>query len=125
MKKRSFTRKGHRTKKPLELVHSYLYDPMNVKARGEFEYLITFTNDYSRYRYVYLMQHKSEALEKFKEYKVEVENALSKTIKTFQSDRGGEYMDLKFQDYLMEYEIVSQLSAPGTPQQNGVSKRRN
>ena len=71
------------------------------------------------------MQHKSEALEKFKEYKVEVENALSKTIKTFQSDRGGEYMDLKFQDYLMEYEIVSQLSAPGTPQQNGVSKRRN
>ena len=43
---------------------------------------------------VYLMHHKSEALEKFKEYKVEVENLLGKIIKTFRSDRGGEYMDL-------------------------------
>jgi len=33
-------------------------------------------------------------------------------------------MDLKFQDYLIEHGIKSQLSAPGTPQQNGVSKRR-
>ncbi|KAA0040448.1 gag/pol protein [Cucumis melo var. makuwa] len=125
MTKRPFTGKGHRAKEPLELVHSDLCGPMNVKARGGFEYFITFTDDYSRYGYVYLMQHKSEALEKFKEYKTEVENALSKTIKTFLSDRGGEYMDLKFQNYLMECRIVSQLSAPGTPQQNGVSERRN
>ncbi|KAL4033283.1 hypothetical protein IC575_006370 [Cucumis melo] len=125
MTKRPFTGKGHKAKEPLELVHSDLCGPMNVKARGGFEYFITFTDDYSRYGYVYLMQHKSEALEKFKEYKAEVENALSKTIKTFRSDRGGEYMDLKFQNYLMECGIVSQLSVPGTPQQNGVSERRN
>ncbi|KAL4016333.1 hypothetical protein IC575_023981 [Cucumis melo] len=125
MTKRPFTGKGHRAKEPLELVHSDLCGPMNVKARGGFEYFITFTDDYSRYGYVYLMQHKSEALEKFKEYKAEVENALSKTIKTFRSDRGGEYIDLKFQNYLMECGIVSQLSAPGTPQHNGVSERRN
>ncbi|KAA0034863.1 gag/pol protein [Cucumis melo var. makuwa] len=125
MTKRPFTGKGHISKEPLELVHSDLCGPMNAKARGGFEYFITFTDDYSRYGYVYLMQHKSEALEKFKEYKAEVENKLSKTIKTFRSDRGGEYMDLKFQNYLMECEIVSQLSAPGTPQQNGVLERRN
>ena len=34
-------------------------------------------------------------------------------------------MDLTFQDYLMKCGMISQLSAPGTPQQNGVSKRRN
>ena len=34
-------------------------------------------------------------------------------------------MDLRFQDYLIEHEIQSQLSASTTPQQNGVSKRRN
>ncbi|TYK16841.1 gag/pol protein [Cucumis melo var. makuwa] len=91
MTKRPFTGKGHRAKEPLELVHSDLCGLMNVKARGGFEYFITFTDDYSRYGYVYLMQHKSKALEKFKEYKAEVENALT----------------------------------PGTPQQNGVSERRN
>ncbi|KAA0047866.1 gag/pol protein [Cucumis melo var. makuwa] len=39
--------------------------------------------------------------------------------------RGGEYMDLRFQDYLIEHGIQSQLSAPSTPQQNDVSERRN
>ncbi|TYK16300.1 gag/pol protein [Cucumis melo var. makuwa] len=34
-------------------------------------------------------------------------------------------MDLRFQDYMIEHGIQSQLSALGTPQQNGVSERRN
>ncbi|KAA0037250.1 retrovirus-related pol polyprotein from transposon tnt 1-94 [Cucumis melo var. makuwa] len=52
-------------------------------------------------------------------------NILGKTIKTLRSDRGGEYMDLRFQDYLIEHGIQSQLSAPNTPQQNDVSEKRN
>ena len=71
------------------------------------------------------MHHMFEALEKFREYKTKVENLLGKTIKTLRSDREGEYMDLRFQDYMIEHGIRSQLSAPGMPQQNGVSKRRN
>ncbi|KAA0049626.1 gag/pol protein [Cucumis melo var. makuwa] len=125
MTKRPFTGKGYRAKEPLKLIHSDLCGPMNVKARGSFEYFISFIDDYSRYGYLYLMEHKSEALEKFKEYKAEVENLLSKKIKILRSDRGGEYMDLRFQDYMIEHGIQSQLSAPGTPQQNGVSERRN
>ena len=34
-------------------------------------------------------------------------------------------MDLRFQDYMIEHGITSQLLAPGMPQQNGVSERRN
>ncbi|TYK02506.1 gag/pol protein [Cucumis melo var. makuwa] len=92
-------KEGYRAKEPLELVHSDLYGSMKVKARGGFEYFISFIDDYLRYDYLYLMEHKSEALEKFKEYKTE--------------------------DYMIEHGIQSQLSAPGTPQQNGVSERRN
>ncbi|TYK01836.1 gag/pol protein [Cucumis melo var. makuwa] len=40
-------------------------------------------------------------------------------------DRGGEYMDLRFQDYLIEHGIQSQLSTPSMRQQNGVLERRN
>ncbi|KAA0061307.1 gag/pol protein [Cucumis melo var. makuwa] len=125
MTKRSFTGKGLRAKTPLELVHSDLCGPINVKARGGYEYFISFIYDYSRYDHVYLIHNKSDSFEKFKEYKAEVENELGKTIKTFRSDRGGEYMDLQFQDYLIEYGIQSQLFAPSTLQQNGVSERRN
>ncbi|KAA0037569.1 gag/pol protein [Cucumis melo var. makuwa] len=125
MTKRSFTGKSLRAKTPLELVHSDLCGPMNVKARGGYKHFINFIDDYSRYDHVYLIQNKSGFFEKFKEYKAEVENESGKTIKTFRSDRGGEYMDLRFQDYLIKHGIQSQLSAPSTPQQNGVSERRN
>ncbi|KAA0040701.1 gag/pol protein [Cucumis melo var. makuwa] len=74
MTKRSFTRKGLRAKTPLELVHSDLCGPMNVKARGGYEYFINFIDDYSRYGHVYLIQNKSDSFEKFKEYKAKVEN---------------------------------------------------
>ncbi|KAA0040307.1 gag/pol protein [Cucumis melo var. makuwa] len=125
MTKRSFTGKGLQAKTPLELIHSNLCEPMNVKARGGYEYFINFIDDYSRYGHVYLIQNKSDSFEKFKEYKAEVENESGKKIKTLRSDRGGEYMDLRFQDYLIEHGIQSQLSAPSTPQLNGVSERRN
>ena len=98
---------------------------MNVKAREGFEYFISFIDDYSRYDYLYLMKRKSEALGKFKKYKAEVKNLSSKKIKILLSDRGGEYMDLRFQDYMIEHGIQFQLSAPGTPQQNGILEMRN
>ena len=41
---------------------------------------------------VYLMKYKSEAFEKFKEFKYEVEKFTGKNIKTLQLDRGGEYL---------------------------------
>ena len=69
MTKRSFSTKGVRATIPLKLVHTDVCGPINVQARGGYEYFITFTDDYSRYNYVYLMRHKSKALEKFKEYK--------------------------------------------------------
>ena len=46
---------------------------MNVKERGGFEYFISFTDDYSRFWYLYVLQHKSEALEEFKKYKTKVD----------------------------------------------------
>ncbi|KAA0026005.1 gag/pol protein [Cucumis melo var. makuwa] len=82
MTKRPFTEKGYRAKEPLEHIHSGLCGPMNVKARGDFEYFISFIDDYSRYGYLYLMEHKSEALEKFKEYKAGVENLLKRRNRT-------------------------------------------
>ena len=71
------------------------------------------------------MRHKSETFDKFKEYRVLVEKQLGKVVKTLRSDRGGEYLSGEFEDFLREEGIVSQFTAPGTPQQNGVPERRN
>ena len=50
---------------------------------------------------------------------------MGKRIKAIRSDRGGEYILRDFKDYLIQNGIVSQLTAPRTPQQNGVVERRN
>ena len=44
---------------------------------------------------------------------------------TFQSDRGREDQDKEFMSYLIDNDILSQLTALGTPQQNGIAERRN
>ena len=125
MTKRPFKAKGYRATKPLELVHTDVCGPINVQARGGYEYFVTFIDDYSRHGYIYLMRQKSETFTKFREYKAEAEKQLGLHIKELRSDRGGEYLSGEFQSYLTQEGIVSQLSAPGTPQQNGVAERRN
>ncbi|KAK8554368.1 hypothetical protein V6N12_031332 [Hibiscus sabdariffa] len=123
--KAPFNGKGERASDLLGLIHSDVCGPMNTQARGGFLYFITFTDDFSRYGYIYLMRHKSEALEKFKEFKNEVQNQHCKSIKALRSDRGGEYLNQDFDELLKECGIVSQITPPGTPQWNGVSERRN
>src|SRR6516165_5737465 len=125
MPKSPFTGKGERAKDVLGLVHSDVCGPMSTQARGGYAYFITFTDDHSRYGYVFLMRHKSEAFDKFKEFRHEVEKQTGKSIKILRSDRGGEYLSAEFQDHLRENGILSQWTPPGTPQLNGVSEWRN
>ena len=88
---------------------------MSVEARGGCRYFLTFTDDLSRYGYVYLMKQKSETFEKFKQFQSEVENHRNKKIKFLRSDRGGEYLSFEFGAHLRQRGIVSQLTLPGTP----------
>jgi hypothetical protein len=125
MTKTPFAKSCERASDLLELIHTDVCGPMSTTARGGYQYFVTFTDDLSRYGYIYLMRHKSETFEKFKEFQNEVENQLGKTIKLLRSDRGGEYLSQEFDDHLKSRGIVPQLTPPGTPQRNGVSERRN
>ena len=82
MTKRSFTIKGVRAERCLDLIHSDVCGPFSVHARGGYEFFITFTDDYSRYGYLYLIKKKIEALDKFKEFKAESEKQLERHIKS-------------------------------------------
>ena len=95
-----------------------MYGPMNIKARGGYRYFPTFTDDLSRYGYIYLMKHKSGTFEKFKEFQSEVENHHNKKIRFLRSDCGGEYLSYGFGLHLKQCGIVLQLTPPETPQRN-------
>ena len=67
----------------LALVHTDVCEPMTTQAREGYTYFITFTDDLSRFGYMYLMKHKSEVFDKFKEYNVWSRNKLKKVSKFF------------------------------------------
>jgi transposase InsO family protein len=105
-----------------------------VKSVDGYDSFITFTDDYSRYDNIYPIKERSEALDKFKIFKAEVENQHNKKIKIVRSDRGGEYYGRHtpygqipgpLAKFLQENDIVAQYSTPEKPQQNGVAERRN
>ena len=116
----------------LEIIHTDICS-LDIDSSRQ-KYFITFIDDYSRYMYLYLLQHKNEALDAFKVFKAEVEKQCSKQIKVVRSDRGGEYYGRYTEDgqapgpfakFLQENGIVAQYTSPGSPDQNGVAERRN
>jgi hypothetical protein len=98
---------------------------MRIATRNFYHYFVTFTNDLSRYGYIYLMKYKSKTFEKFKEFQNGVKNQLDRKIKHLRSDRGGEYLSFEFETHLKACGIVAQRTPAGTPQRNGVSERCN
>ena len=126
---------ANRATNVLQLIHTDICGPFPTVSWNDQQYFITFIDDFSRYDYLYLIHEKSQSLEVFKSFKVEVENQLNKRIKNVKSDRGGEYYGEydgsgeqrlgPFAKFLEECGIVPQYTMPGSPSMNGVAKRRN
>ncbi|KAI3505809.1 hypothetical protein L1887_28094 [Cichorium endivia] len=125
MTKAPFTGNFERGNDLMDLIHNDVCGPFRSATRHGERYFVTFTDDFSRYGYVYLIKHKYETFEVFKRFQNEVENQRGRRIKILRSDRGGEYLSQEFYDHLGNCGIVSQLTPPGTPQHNGVAERRN
>ncbi|KAJ3707124.1 hypothetical protein LUZ61_010829 [Rhynchospora tenuis] len=70
-------------------------------------------------------EEKSEASAVFKKFKVLVEKLNGNYIKALRSDRGGEYISKEFEYFCEEHGIRRFLTAPYSPQQNGVAERKN
>jgi hypothetical protein len=58
----------------LQIIHTNICGPFPMKSVDGYDLFITFTDDYSRYDHIYLIKERTEVLDKFKIFKVEVEN---------------------------------------------------
>ncbi|MCI29596.1 hypothetical protein A2U01_0050805, partial [Trifolium medium] len=61
----------------------------------------------------------------FKKFKTLVEKQSDKSIKVLKTDGGGEYTSTDFENYCKEQGIIHEITAPYTPQHNGLAERRN
>ncbi|GJT18772.1 zinc finger, CCHC-type containing protein [Tanacetum coccineum] len=119
--KKPFHNVKHETE-VFELIYSDLCDLHATPSLGNNKYFVTFIDNASRFCYVYLLHTKDEALDKYKVFKTKVELQQGSLIKRFRTDKGGEYMDTMYFQYVG---IVHEITAPYTPQQNGISKMKN
>ena len=62
MTKTPFSKTMERAIDLLEIIHTDVCDPMSMDARGGYCYFLTFTDDLSRYGYIYMMKRKSETV---------------------------------------------------------------
>lgn len=67
----------------LGFIHSDVYGPLNKPARGDFQYFITFNDNFSRYDCVYLMKHKFGSLKSLMTSKMKYKTNLAKILKHF------------------------------------------
>ena len=99
----------------LQLVHTGICGPITPILNNEKRYLITFIDDFSRKTWVYFLMEKSEAFVTFKTYKARVEKETMTFIRSFRTDRGGEFTSQEFTNFCNENGIHRQLTAAYTP----------
>jgi transposase InsO family protein len=98
---------------------------MMPATHGGKKYFFLMVDDYSRYMWVVFLRSKDEAFEAFKKLKAATEMEHKLKVRALWIDRGGEFTSNEFNDYCEKISIKRFLTAPYTPQQNGVIERRN
>lgn len=70
-----------KSKKKLELVHSDMYGPFEVRSKGGHRYLLTFMDEFTRYTWIYLIEKKIGVFTKFKKFKLLVEKQVITSLR--------------------------------------------
>lgn len=116
---------GDRCSGILDRVYTDVCGKLPVESIGGSRYFVTFTDDHSRYCWVYAIRSKSDVFKTFVKWLSMAEKQTGKSLKVLQSDNGGEYLSDEMKTFLVNRGIVQRLTSPGNPYQNGVAERLN
>ena len=105
-------------------VHSDLSGP-HIQSLGGAHYFATFTDDFSRYTWLYFLKRKSDLADATANFFRYVTTQFGQSIKILRSDQGGEYKSDKVRKILAQYGTIHEFSAPYTPEHNRVAERKN
>ena len=75
--------------------------------------------------WIILLRTKDEAAAAIRRFQAGAEMESRHTLRVFRTDRGGEFTATEFADWCADHGIKRHLTAPYSPQQNGVVERRN
>ncbi|GJT52272.1 putative ribonuclease H-like domain-containing protein [Tanacetum coccineum] len=110
---------------PLQLLHIDLFGPTSIRSIDHKYYCLVITDDYSRFCWVFFLEHKDETYPILKDFINLVENQLNKKVKAIRCDNGTEFKNAHIIELCGSKGIKRDYSNARTPQQNGVAERKN
>ena len=102
-----------------------MWGPCLVVSLTEFQYFVTFVDDYLRTTWLYLMKNLLELFSHFHAFYVEIYTQFHVLVQNLISDNANEYLSEQFQSFMLQNDILHQTSCVDTPTQNGVVERKN
>ncbi|GJX39954.1 putative ribonuclease H-like domain-containing protein [Tanacetum coccineum] len=88
-------------------------------------YCLVVTDDYSRFTWVFFLATKDETSGILKSFITGIENLVDHKVKVIRCDNGTEFKNKEMNQFCEMKGILRQYSVARTPQQNGVTERRN
>ncbi|GJR04174.1 ribonuclease H-like domain-containing protein [Tanacetum coccineum] len=105
---------------PLQLLHMDLFGPTSIRSIDHKYYCLVITDDYSKFCWVFFLEHKDETYPILKDFITLVENQLNKKVKAIRCDNGTEFKNAHIIELCGSKGIKRDYSNARTPQQNGV-----
>lgn len=111
------------TEKLLEMVHGDLCGPITPATPGRKRYFLLLVDDLSRYMWLTLLATNDEAAEAIKHFRPAPKVEARRKLQALRTDRGGDFTYAEFGKYCANRGIKRHLTAPYSPQQNGIVER--
>jgi len=107
-----------------DLVHMDICGPIEPVTSSGKRYILTATDDYSRYVHTWALRTKGEAFSVLKTFFATFENRHG-SVKSIRTDNGGEFTSKKLIELCSNLGIDRQLTIRYSSHQNGISERAN
>ncbi|GJT31994.1 putative ribonuclease H-like domain-containing protein [Tanacetum coccineum] len=109
----------------LYLLHMDLCGPMCVASVNGKKYILVIVDDYSRFTWVKCLRSKDEALDFIIKFLKMIQLRLKAPVRRIRTDNGIEFVNQTLREYYEKVDISHETSIARSPQQNGVTERRN
>lgn len=108
-----------------EYMHADLCGPMETTGIAGIRYFLLIKDEFTNFRYVYLIKSKDEVYECLRGFIPMINNVNGVRMKYFRSDNGTEFINERIENLMKKEGIQMERITPYTPEQNGFIERDN
>ena len=119
------TKAPQRAKQSLGIVHSNVCGPIDTPSLGGNRYFLTFVDEFTKKNWIYLLKEKGAVFSLFVKFCTLVERQYELKLKILRTNGRGEYNSKEFKELCEAKGIKHEVTAPYTPQHNGLVEKRN